>query len=86
MNRRHVMPLKGRPVFHYDKKYDCPTNFKKNDGKFTKGHYEKVKKKVEEFYFVDGEKPSMMPGAFVVTDSEATGKMDPKERELQEKA
>ena len=83
-NRRHVMPLKGRAVFFHDKKYDCPYSFKKHYDKYNRGHYEKVNKKVEQYFFVDGEKPSMMPGAYVVPDSEAKGKMSNEERNMQE--
>jgi len=85
-NRRKVQPLKGRAVFHYDKKNDCEGGFHHiEDHKFRKGHYERVTKKAQQYYYVDGEKPSMMPGAYVVTDDEARGKMDSKTREMQEK-
>ena len=36
-----------------------------------KGHYEKVIKKVENYFWVSGEKPSGMPGALVVSKKEA---------------
>ena len=80
-NRRRVQQLKGRAVFHYDKKYDCNFPYKHRYPKYRKGHYERVNKKAIQYYFVDGEKPSMMPGAYVVTDNEAIGHMDKDEME-----
>ena len=35
------------------------------------GHYEKVVRKVENYFWVKGEKPSGMPGAFLVSSKEA---------------
>ena len=37
------------------------------------GHYEKMLKHVEEYIWVPGDKPSGLPGAFVVSQDEALG-------------
>ncbi len=76
-NFRSIQQQRGRAIFHYDKKYDC-TVFNKHIGKgfHRGGHYERVQKKATSYFFVDGPKPSGMPGAFVVNDSEAKGTDD----------
>jgi len=71
-NSRKTMPLKGRAIFHYNKKNECPIFKRKiTDHDHRKGHYERVKKLGVQYYYVAGENPSGMPGAFVVTDKEA---------------
>jgi len=77
-NYRRTMPQKGRAIFHYDKKNDCPS-FKKtvNDKAKDKGHFERIKRVGSSYYFVPGEQPSGLPGAFVVTDEEAKGHLEP---------
>lgn len=78
VNYRGTMPQQGRPIFHYDKKNECPI-FKKHFGNHAheKGHYERVKRKGATYYWVSNEEPSGMPGAFVVTDQEALPHLDP---------
>jgi len=39
-----------------------------------KGHFEKVIKKLTNYFYVNGENPSGLPGAFVVSEKEALGK------------
>jgi len=76
-NARKVMPLKGRPVFHYDKKNECGEIIPKKGIKTREiGHYERVIKKMQTYFHVEGEKPSMMPGAYVVSDAEAKNHID----------
>ncbi len=75
-NFRAAQQQKGRAIFHYDKRHDCPiykihTTFKRP------GHYERITRKGATYYFVSGDKPSGLPGAFVVTDKEAKGKLFP---------
>jgi hypothetical protein len=36
-------------------------------------HYEKIKTQENEYFFVDGDRPSGVPGALVVSDNEAKG-------------
>lgn len=40
------------------------------------GHYEKVERKVDSYFFVSGNKPSGLPGAYVVPETEALGKLN----------
>ena len=75
-NFRKIQPIKGRPVFHYDKKNDCPIFIKKAHGARVKGHYERVKKQGADYIYVGGNKPSGIPGAFVVTEAEAKNHLD----------
>jgi len=70
-NFRKTQPIRGRPVFHYDKKNDCPIFVKKTRSPRVKGHYERVKKQATNYFYVGGNKPSGIPGAFVVTEAEA---------------
>jgi hypothetical protein len=74
-NYRRKQPLNGRAIFHYDKKNDCPIFHRHVSDKadHPKGHYERVKREGSSYFYVDGEKPSGLPGAFVVTDGEALG-------------
>jgi len=70
-NNRETQPLNGRNVFFFDKeKYsfgDLPTT--QNKTKKPSGHYEKVKRRVEDIFYVNGNEPSGLPGSFVVGDN-----------------
>jgi carbonic anhydrase len=67
-SNREVQPLNGRPVFHYDHaKYCGPDPVKKEE---ETGHYEKVVTQVNQFVYVPNDKPSGIPGAIVVNQSE----------------
>lgn len=73
-NYRDTQPLNKREVFIYDhKKYDCPTFEKKSLHVEPKGHYEKKIKEATQYIFVDGDQPSGIPGAYVVSEEEAKG-------------
>jgi len=73
-NNRGVQPLNGRPIFHYDHSNDCPTFRKGKQGGYKKrGHYEKITKEAIKYFYVNGEAPSGIPNAFVVTNKEALG-------------
>jgi carbonic anhydrase len=80
-NHRITQPLNGRAVFYYDKKKFCNNGIKKPSIEFgynrgrkkVKGHYEKVLKKMTEYYYVNGPMPSGLPGAYVVSPQEAIG-------------
>jgi len=37
------------------------------------GHYEKIIKKINNYYYVNNNNPSGMPGSIVVSESEAKG-------------
>ena len=79
-SNRAVQKLNGRSVFFFDsKKYACPTPKmmrKGSAGASMRGHYERKEGKVDEFFFVEGDKPSGLPGAFVVTENEAKDSLD----------
>lgn len=75
-NYRKTMPQQGRAIFHYDKKNECPVFKNKFGGAKSKGHYERVNQKALSYFFVPGDKPSGLPGAYVVTDKEAKGHLD----------
>jgi carbonic anhydrase len=71
-NSRTTQPLNGRPIFHYDHKNSCPSFTKsKQGGNNNRGHYERRDKTATQYFFVDGDKPSGIPNAFVVTNKEA---------------
>jgi len=75
-NNRQIQPLNGRSVFHYDhSKYNCPDFRRKATpaDKGVNGHYEKRTRETVEYVFVNGNKPSGMPGSFVVSEKEAKG-------------
>jgi len=75
-NFRNIQKLNGRAVFHYDSDKLCGTalldDFKTKKVK-PRGHYEKKISKATEYFFVNGERPSGLPGALVVSEKEAKG-------------
>ena len=80
-NNRILQPLNGRAVFYYSKKKFCGIDSKegllKIGGRGKKhGHYEKVLKKITDYYYVNGPKPSGLPGAYVVGRKEAMGEIE----------
>lgn len=73
-NNRQVQPLNSRPVSIFDHvKFGCVTFPKKKKLLQPAGHYEKATRKATEYIFVNGSKPSNLPGAFVVSEQEAKG-------------
>lgn len=78
-NYRNTQDLNGRAVFHYDhNKYDCPelSNVSNNkDTDKSSGHYEKVTKEVERYFYVPGYEPSGLPNSILVTENEANNKV-----------
>ena len=74
-NNRNIQPLNGRAVFYYDHiKYCGPDPTKKKVK--PKGHYEKKINKMVDYFFVNGNNPSGLPGAFVVSEKEAVGNLN----------
>lgn len=71
-NIREVQPLNGRDVFFYDASMCKPAKYSVPKIE-NSGHYEKMKKKVTEYFFVNGVEPSGLPDSYVVTESEAQG-------------
>jgi len=72
MSNRSTQPLNGRPVFFYDHvKYCGPDPVKPPSS--NEGHYEKIIKPMTNYFYVNGEDPSGLPGSFVVSEKEAEG-------------
>jgi len=72
-NNRKTQKLNGRAVFFYNHVKYCGPDPPAEKIK-PKGHFEKVIKKLTNYFYVNGESPSGLPGAFVVSEKEALGK------------
>lgn len=71
VSNRAIQPLHGRNVYFYLAPKDI--DFKVNIVSKPEGHFEKVEKKINNYYYVNNDKPSGMPGSMVVSRDEATG-------------
>lgn len=71
-SNRSIKPLNNRPVFHYNADDNCGQNVPKPKPPKS-GHYEKVLNRGTQYFFVSGNEPSGLPGAFVVSEKEAKG-------------
>jgi carbonic anhydrase len=72
-NNRKTQETNGRSVYYYDfEKFVGPEPPSRPTSK-PDGHYEKLQKKLTEYFYVNSEKPSGLPGSFVVSESEAKG-------------
>jgi len=67
---RKTQPINGRPIFHHIPQRCGPP--KKAKG--PEGHYEKIRKAITSYFYVNNEIPSGMPNAFVVSEDEAKGR------------
>ena len=74
-NNRKTQPLNARKVYYYESKkpQESVVVRKVEAGPKKEGHYEKYTKPYTSYYFVDGDKPSNMPGAFLTSKAEAEG-------------
>jgi len=75
-NARKVQPLNGRNVFYFHVKKEEISQLKKEylaHKEKPRGHYEKVMKKINNYYYVNNNNPSGMPGSIVVSEKEAKG-------------
>jgi carbonic anhydrase len=70
-NARRTQELNGRPIFHHSPT-DCTPPLKPKKSK--PGHYEKVRKAFTSYFYVNGNKPSGLPNAYVVSEEEARNK------------
>jgi len=70
---RKTQALNGRPVFHHVPSEECQ---RPNGDKVDPGHYEKIRKSFTSYFYVNNQKPSGMPNAYVVSESEAKGNGD----------
>lgn len=74
-NNRETQPLNGRNVYLFDHILNGCINYRPPKRNIKKaGHYEKVLRTADEFIQVSGNKPSGIPGSFVVSENEAFGK------------
>jgi len=71
-NNRQIQPRNGRNVFIYEKE-PCFDLHKPHHHSKLNGHYEKAVKHTNNYYYVNNDKPSGMPGALVVSKEEALG-------------
>jgi carbonic anhydrase len=73
-NYRNIQPLNGRLVFFYDaSKYCKGADVKHKKAPVENGHYEKVTRKENVYFKVDGDAPSGLPDTFLVSKAEAEG-------------
>ena len=76
-NSRKLQDVNGRPIFFYDHiKYCIPEPIIIPPK--PRGHYEKIHKETTEYFYVNGEEPSGLPGSYVVPEDEATKNLDAK--------
>lgn len=71
-NARDTQPLNDRIVYYYDAG-NCKTPSYEAPKETKNGHYEKVKKKITEYFYVNGSEPSGLPDSFAVSENEAKG-------------
>lgn len=68
-SNRNVQPLNDRIVYYYDRQKDCEYPYKPDSDEM--GHWEKVEKKVDRYFYVTGDKPSGLAKSFVISKGEA---------------
>jgi len=72
-NSRATQNANGRKVFFYDHVKFCGPDTPPRPKPKQPGHMEKIVKKHTEYFYVPSQQPSGLPGAFVVSESEAKG-------------
>lgn len=74
-NNREIQPDNGRQIFLFDHVMNgCITYIPPKRNVQKAGHYEKVIRNADQYIFVNGRKPTGIPGSFVVGEDEALGK------------
>jgi len=73
-NNRVIQRLNGRAIFYYDKIKYCGKELALRQPR-PKGHYEKIPRKMIDYFYVNGPDPSGLPGSFVVSQKEALGNL-----------
>lgn len=68
-NNRMIQPLNSRAIFYYDHYEMC--GIEKKVKVKDKGHYEKIQKTATQYFYVNSDKPSGLPGSLVVSKQEA---------------
>jgi carbonic anhydrase len=74
MNARKIQPTNGRNIYYFSVKEVVGPEPEEPVKPKPEGHYEKVNRKMTQYFYVNDEVPSGLPGAFVVSESEAKGK------------
>lgn len=69
-SNRDTQPINGRRVYYFDAGVKEAPKVQKPEQE-EKGHYEKLKKTYTSYFHVSTDKPSGLPGAFVVPEKEA---------------
>jgi len=72
-NARKTMPLNGRNVYYNKIPKDEIIIKKPPVSVKPSGHYEKVVKKINNYYYINNQNPSGMPGSLIVSENEAKG-------------
>jgi len=73
VNNRSIQPTNGRSVYYYNSVEYNGVEPPEPPRAKPEGHYEKVNKKLTEYIYINSERPSGLPGAFVVSETEAKG-------------
>jgi carbonic anhydrase len=68
-NSRNIQELNCRTIYHYE----SYCNLRKNTDKPEKkpGHYERIQEEIKRYFYINDDKPSGLPGSFVVPEKEA---------------
>jgi len=75
-NIRKTQPINGRRIYYYnhaEPALEIGDLATQEASSKTVGHYEKVQKKMINYFHVTGPNPSEVPGSFVVSENEAKG-------------
>jgi len=74
-NNRDVQEVNGRTIYLFDHILNGCITYQPPKRTIKKsGHYEKIVKTADEFIFVNDNKPTGIPGSFVVSEKDAYGK------------
>ena len=74
-NNREIQETNGRNVYLFDHILNGCISYRPPKTTIKRaGHYEKIQRSADEFIQVSGNKPSGIPGSFLVSEQEALGK------------
>lgn len=68
-NSRKIQELNCRTVYHYES--FCLINKNIDKPEKTPGHYERIQEQINTYFHISDDKPSGLPGSFVVPEKEA---------------
>ena len=74
-NNRATQPLGERSVFFWDHTKYCDSKQEVHVAPKQEGHFEKISRKATQYYYVNTPEPTGLPGAFVIDEKEAKGKI-----------